>query len=371
MSIRIIEIADIEIRINYSWFVIFTLMTWSIAVNYLPTQYPKQSGAFYWGIGAVAAASLFLSVLVHELAHSFIAERNEIDIHSITLHFFGGVSETKEEAKTPETELKMASAGPLSSLLIGVSLLGIWLVFNPVVPLPINALLRYVSYVNIALSIFNSIPAFPMDGGRILRALIWMRSNDLLYSTKLATKASQVIGYGIMVFGLVSTIFGSPINGIWLLVISFFIQNSAKASLNETMISQALSGMKVEEIMTREVHTVEPDITLHELIENHFSQYKHRGFPVVAGDELVGIVTDQDVREVSKENRNKVRVKEVMNPANNLVTTRPDEEAADALTKMSKNDIGRMPVMQNNKLVGIVTRSDFTKTIKFKLQFKS
>ena len=371
MSLKVGKIAGIDIRLHYSWFVIFVLIAWSLAVGYLPDAYPNQSQGFYWTVGLVSSAFLFISVLVHEVFHSIVARRNNISVRGITLHFFGGVSEISEEVSSPSVELKMAAAGPLTSLVIGVVFLGLWLLIPSGFAIGVRATLQYAAYINIVLAFFNLIPAFPMDGGRVLRALFWMRSGSLLASTRRATQFSHFFSYLLMALGMFSFVFVSVFNGLWLLIIALFIKNSADASLNETMMVEALRNVRVEDIMTREVHTVEPDIAIQQLVDEHFIKYKHGGFPVLSGDRLVGIVTDQDVRQVPREQWGSAKVGDVMKPAVDLVTIKPDDTASDALLQMSKHDVGRLPVLDGGRLVGIITRSDITKTIRSKLQFRS
>jgi Zn-dependent protease len=371
LSVRVFKAGGIEVNLHYSWFVIFALITWSLAVNYLPGQYPEQTPLFYWVVSVTSAVSLFLSVLIHEVSHSLVARRGSVGVRRITLHFFGGVAEIEEEARTPEVEFKMAAAGPLSSLALAVILTVAWrLALYSDLTLGIRATLRYVSYINFMLAAFNMIPAFPMDGGRLLRAFLWKRSGNLLSSTKTATQVSQVFSYLLIFFGISNIILGSMFNGLWLLLIGLFIKRSSEANMDATLISESLEGVKVGDLMTREVHTVEPGITIQQLIDEHFMRYKHGGFPIVSEGRLLGLVTDHDVRQIGRELWNKVTVEDIMKPQKELITARPEDTASNALVLMSKWEVGRLPVMKNNHLVGIVTRSDITRAIQIRLQFK-
>ena len=267
MTLKVADLFGVQVRFHYSWFVIFALITWSLAAGYLPSQYPDQPTSFYWTVGAISAASLFLSVLVHEISHSVVARESGVGVRRITLHFFGGVAEIEEEARSPGVELKMAAAGPLSSLALAVILMVLWrLALAGGLPLGIRATLRYASYINFMLTGFNLIPAFPMDGGRILRSLLWRRSGDLLSSTRTATRVSQAFSYLFMALGLLEMMLYTVFSGMWIFVIGLFIKKSADASMNSTIISEALEGVRIEEIMTRDVHTVEPWITVQILV---------------------------------------------------------------------------------------------------------
>ena len=371
MSLKVGKIANIDIKLHFSWFIIFFLVTWSLAAGYLPSQYTGQSQFFYWGVGIMASTSLFLSVLVHEVFHSLVALRNKINVGSITLYFFGGVSEISEEAQTPSSELKMAAAGPLTSLALGFIFLAAWVIIPSDSLIWLSATLEYVAYINLILAAFNLLPAFPMDGGRVLRAFIWMRRGNIVSSTRTATQISRFFSYLIMALGLFSFIFLSSFSGLWLLIIGLFIRNSAEASLNETIIVEALGKINVEEIMAREVHTVEPGLSIQNVVDNYFTKYKHHGFPVVKGDDVIGLLCEHDIRRVPQENWDEVRIESVMTPKDRLITAKPKDKASEALILMSKHQIGRLPVMEQGRLVGIVTRSDINKTIKDRIQFRA
>ena len=371
MSVRIFKIGGVEVNFHYSWFVIFALITWSLAVNYLPGQYPEQTQLFYWVVSVTSATSLFLSVLIHEVSHSIVAQRGNVGVRRITLHFFGGVAEIEEEARTPEMEFKMAAAGPLSSLALAVILMAAWrIALASDLTLGIRATLRYASYINFMLAAFNMIPAFPMDGGRILRAFLWTRRGNLLSSTRTATRVSQAFSFLLMFLGISDIMLGSMFNGLWLLLVGLFIKRSSEANMDATLISEALEGVKVGDIMTREVHTVEPSITIQRLVDEYFMRYKHGGFPIVSEGRFLGLVTDHDVRQVGRERWDKVSVEDIMKPREELITMRTEDTASDALVLMSKWGVGRLPVMKNDQLIGIVTRSDITRAIQIRLQFK-
>ncbi len=363
MSLKVGKISGIEIRLHYSWFVIFALVTWSLATGYLPFEYSGQPEFFYWTVGAIAAGTLFLSVLVHEVAHSIVASRNKLAVPRITLFFFGGVSEISEEPKDASTELKMAASGPLSSLLIGITFVGAWFISMPVAPIGVKAILQYAGYINVLLAGFNMIPAFPMDGGRVLRALIWMRNGRFMAATRTATTVSHAFSYLFMAVGIVEMFFFSLFSGLWLLVIGLFVKGNADANLNQTVISQTLGNMRVKEIMTREVHSVGPDISIQQFVNSYMKEHKHRGFPVVSGGRLLGIVTDHDVRQVPVEYWDEKAVKDIMKPAEELVTVEPDDTASDAFMKMAREGVGRLPVLDGGNLVGIITRSDIVNVI--------
>lgn len=369
MSIKIGTIQGINIKLNYSWFIIFVLITWSLANGYLPSQYPDKSSNFYWFIGGASALLLYISILIHELAHSTIAIKRGLDIKNITLHFFGGVSQINEESSDPKTEAYMAAVGPLTSIVIGGILLLIDYIIGANLPDTVEAVLRYGGYVNVGLAFFNMIPAFPMDGGRVLRAIIWNRNKNLIKSTRIASNVSNVISIIFMLLGFYSMFTFGTLDGLWLVFIGLFINSASKMGLSQTIISEALGEKTVSSIMTREVRTVKPDLSIQELIEEWFSVYKHQGYPVMENDNVIGIITIEDVRNVDKNNRGSITVRDVMRSQEELVTVSPDDKASDALMKMASNNVGRLPVIENGRLVGIITRSDINKTIQLSTEF--
>ncbi|MCX6648079.1 MAG: site-2 protease family protein [Candidatus Bathyarchaeota archaeon] len=371
MSLKIGHLYGVEVRLHYTWFLIFAFLTWSLAWGYLPVGYPGQSDVFYWGVGAVSALMLFISVLIHEVAHSVVAQRYKIPVNSITLYFLGGVSEIAEEAHTPEAELRMAAAGPLTSIVLGVVFYAVFIFGGSLLPLAVVAVLEYAGYINIVLAAFNLIPAFPMDGGRVLRGVVWGRNKDILKSTRTVTNVSRFISYVFIAFGFLDTIFIGDFNGIWLLLIGLYVQSSAVASMNETRVTQALTGVTVGELMTKDVKTVEPDLTLQQLQDYALVPLKHHGFPVVKDGELLGIITDEDVRKVKPELWDEKHVRDIMRKTSELVSVKPEDAAVDALIKLAKAGIGRLPVIEGGKLVGIITRSDFAKAIQDRLKFRS
>jgi len=337
----------------------------------LPLNYPGQTDVFYWGVGAASAMMLFISVLIHEVAHSVVAQRYKIPVNSITLYFLGGVSEIAEEAHEPEAELRMAAAGPISSVVLGIVFTAVQIYFGRILPLAVSAVVLYAGYINITLALFNLIPAFPMDGGRVLRGIIWGNNRDVLKATRIVTGVSRLISFAFIGLGLTQILFYTDFSSIWLLFIGLFINSSAQASMNETRISQALTGVTVGEIMTHDVKTVDPDMTLQQVQDYALTPLKHHGFPVMKGGELFGIITDEDLRGVKPELWDEKKVSDIMKRTDVLIWARPEDAAVDAFIKMAKAGVGRLPVVDGGKLVGIITRSDFARVIQEKLQFRS
>jgi Zn-dependent protease/CBS domain-containing protein len=368
LSVKIGEVSGIAVRLHYTWFIVLALVSFSVATDILPVGYPGESTTFYWMVGVAAALSLFASVVVHEVAHSLVSQRLGIKVRSITLYFLGGVSEATREPGDPLGELLMAGAGPLSSLVIGLTTLGAYRLGSGSLPVSVIALLQYVSLMNISLAAFNMIPAYPMDGGRVLRAAVWKLRGNAVQATKIAVAISRTISFLFISGGILSIIFPIGINGFWLLILGFFLNSSAVEGLNETRLGEALAGVSVGDIMTQEVFTLDPEMSVQDSLEYGFWAQKHHGFPVVKDGEIIGILAESDVLAVPKEARPAKKVKEIMTPASKLVSASPEEPAMEALIRMSGAGIGRLPVTREGKLVGILSRSDYTKVIKEKFQ---
>ena len=364
MSVKLGNIMGIPVRIHYTLWLVFLLIAWSLAYSYMPNQYPGLSKLTYWTIGIVSAAILFASVLVHELSHSYIAKKNGLPIARITLFFFGGVSEMTEEPQDPKVEVKMAAAGPLMSFLIaGILGCGWYLSQMTMAPIAITAILGYGALINAILGLFNLLPAFPLDGGRVFRGSLWGRSGSLVGATRTATRISELLSMLMMIGGFVLIIIGDFVDGIWTVVLGWFIKSGAETSLRQTLVGETLGGVTVNDIMTTNVSTVLPDITVEQLVSDYFLVRRHGGYPVVREGKILGIVTLQSVRAIPKHMRSSTRVEEAMVHGEPVVPVKSTLSALDAMHRMARERVGRLLVVENGQLVGIVTRGDLMRTI--------
>ena len=330
----------------------------------MPHEYPGLGVVTYWAIGIVSAVILFVSILIHELSHSYIAIKNGLPIARITLFFFGGVSEITEEPQEPGLEVRMAAAGPLMSFLIAGVLGACWYIGELVkAPVPVIATLGYAALINGLLGAFNLLPAFPLDGGRVFRGSIWKHSNNLVAATRTATRVSEGFSLLMMFGGFVLIIFGDFIDGIWIVVLGWFIKSGAETSLKQTLVGEALTGVSVADIMTKNVLTVPPEITVQQLVSDYFLVHHHGGYPVVKDGQVLGLVTLQCVRNVPKEKREYETVQQAMIPCERAVVVKPIMSALDAMQNMARNKVGRVLVVDDGSLVGIATREDIVRTI--------
>ncbi|WP_455283927.1 site-2 protease family protein [[Eubacterium] cellulosolvens] len=371
MSVRIGKILGISIRIHYSLLLIFFLVVWSLAMGYMPQQYPDLSAASYWAIGVVSGLILFASVIIHEVCHSVVGRRFGVPIHRITLFFLGGAAEMTEEPKNASVEFKMALAGPLSSFGIAALLGGLWYISAATkLMTEVTAVLQYGAMINLILGGFNLLPAFPLDGGRVFRSILWWRKANLIKATRIATKVGVALSYVMMFGGFVMIVFGGFFNGLWIIFIGWFIKSGAEAGLSQTIISEALSGTTVEEIMSRDIVTVDYYLSLEELVNSYFLSKRFVGYPVLRDGALVGLVTVDRLKDVPRNLWGETSVGSVMKPLSELVVVEPETPASDAMYKMSKSGVGRILVMKGSELRGIVSSRDLSHLIKVKVELE-
>ena len=361
----------IPIRIHYTLWLVFLLIAWSLAYGYMPRQYPGLSELTYWTIGIASAIILFASVLIHELSHSYIAKKNGLPIARITLFFFGGVSEMTEEPQDARLEVRMAAAGPLMSFLIAGVLGAFWYLANySRAPIVITATVGYGALINAILGVFNLLPAFPLDGGRVFRGSLWAHSKNLISATRTATRISEILSLLMMLGGFVAIIIGDFVDGIWIVVLGWFIKSGAETSLQQTVLGETLSGVTVNSIMTRNVLTVPPDLALQQVVSDYFLVHPHGGYPVVSNGMILGLVTLQSVRTIPREQWATVTVRQAMVPYERTVMVQPTATVLDAMQKMGRERIGRILVVDGGRLLGIVTRGDIMKSVQTRQQLQ-
>ncbi|MDO8886913.1 site-2 protease family protein [Candidatus Oleimmundimicrobium sp.] len=320
-------------------------------------------------VSVVTTLLFFSSLLFHELCHSYIARLNSIPIRKITLFIFGGVAEMTKEPPTPAIELKMAIAGPLASLFLSGIFYGLFLLagfFN--FGLPVTVPLSYLALINLMLAIFNLVPGFPLDGGRIFRAILWFFLKDIKPATKIASLAGQGFAYLLILVGFLSVIQGI-IGGIWFILIGWFLNQAAQGGYRQIVLQKALSGVRVSEIMTGNVLTVVPSLTLDEIVNDYFLKHRFGRFPVVEDDKFFGVITIHDVKEIPREKWPFTKVSEILQFSKKPFTISPGNDAVHALMQMVKEEVGHLLVIdKKKKLVGIVTRTDIIRLIKVKTE---
>ena len=359
----------IPIHVHASWFVVFFFVTWSLATGYLPETLPGLSVPRYWGMGGIAALLLFLSVLLHELGHSYVALRYRIPIRQITLFIFGGMAHMGKEPPTPRAEFLIAMAGPLVSLILGVGCLGgvmaVDSLFSGSGLQGLVVLGGLLGMVNVQLGLFNLIPGFPLDGGRALRAGLWAWSKDFNRATSQAALVG--IGFGValgligavLMVGAWSGVLGDSIatNGGWLILIGAFLFSAALASRRQAAMQTSLASVTVRQAMVHQVVIVPPDMTVQDAVDQYFVAHGFGGFPVCEEGQVLGVVTVQDVQALPSALWSWRRVREIMRPASAAICIPPDWSVMQAMERMIQCGLDRLVVMENGAIVGLITRS--------------
>lgn len=366
-GIRLGRIRGIEVGFDYSWILIFLLVTWSLASAYFPQQYPGWSPALYWVIGVATSILFFSSIVAHELAHSFTALRFGIRVKSITLFLFGGVASILDEPERPRTEFLITIAGPASSYVIaGVS----WVLYTLLNPLsePLGALLFYLALINALVATFNLAPGFPLDGGRVLRAVLWHLGGSYRRATRWATYAGQALAFVLIALGALRAFSGELIGGIWYVFLGWFLYDAAKASYRQAVIRSVLADVTAERLARRDFATVEPQLSLQDLVEAHVFRRNQHAYPVTRHGELLGLICLHDIRGVDRGDWETTRVETAMTPYSELITVGPDESAAEALQRLSARDVQQVPLVEGRKLVGLIERADVIRYLQFSMQ---
>jgi Zn-dependent protease/CBS domain-containing protein len=374
------RIFGIQIHLDWSWFFIFVLITWNLA-SVFGEAHPEWDIVLRGGTAVIAALLFFASVLAHELAHSIVARAHGVPVRNITLMLFGGVANIQREPPSPKAEFLITIVGPITSILLGfffIMMAGITASINmemvqePTAVIaqlgPVPTLLLWLGPINLLLGVFNLIPGFPLDGGRILRATLWAVTGNLQRATRWAAGVGQIISLLLIVAGI-SMIFGATIpflgsgfiNGLWLAIIGWFLNNAAVQSYRQVVIEDVLEGVPIVNLMRTNPPTVSADITISTLVYEYIMNRDDHAFPVEVDGELVGLVTLEDVRAIGREQCDTTYVRDIMTPDSRLATLPATAEADEALHQLSQLDVSQMPVVENGRLVGLIRRRDIMK----------
>lgn len=357
-SLYLGSIAGIRIEVNFSWLIIFALMTFSLATLWFPQTVSGQPVALYWITAVVAVLLLFASVLAHELAHSIVAKSRGMPVKSITLFIFGGVSNIEREPQSPGAEFQMAFVGPLTSLIIGGVSLGLALILANITGVPplLTSLVGYLGWINLALGVFNLIPGFPMDGGRVLRSMIWKATGSLQRATQWAANIGQGIAYLMMLVGVWLFFAGFPLDGLWVGFIGLFLLYAAQSEINQMRLESSVAGVKVGDVMTA-TPVVSPYLSAQQFVDEHLLRTGQRAMPVVddvEGGRLLGIVTLRDVRRLPREQWATTPIGQIMTPLAQLKTVDASQPLAEALPLITQAGVNQLPVVRDGRLVGIL-----------------
>ncbi len=369
MSLQIFTIKKIPIKLHFTLIIVFFLISWTLATGFMPHYYPNLTTSQYWMMGIIGAMILFVSILLHELSHSLLSIRYGIHVNQIILFIFGGISEMKDETKEFKKEFKIAVVGPITSY----ALSGIfWILFILVSFLndnqqnignslsSVEGILLYGSRFNLIIGSFNLIPAFPLDGGRMLRAGLTKWKNDFDLATGIASKIGIAISFGIIGLGFIAILKGSFLSGFWLIIIGWFINSGAQTYLDQNELSTRVKGIKLREIMNINFIAVNPDLKISELIRDYFNVYWKSAFPVINDDKLlVGMITTDAITKKNRIENEDKKVSEMMIPVSELIVMSPDKEVNDALKQLFRKRMSRVFIEdKQSQLVGLVSKSD-------------
>ena len=350
------RVLGIPIELDYSWFLVFALVAWTLAAGYFPSEFANWPTAEYWLVGIATAIVFFLSVVLHELGHSIVARHYGIPVNSIKLFVFGGVSQIGTEPPSAKAEFVMAVAGPLVSFVLAGVLAGLSVTFASVAPL--LALTKYLAYINVVLGLFNLIPGFPLDGGRVFRAIVWGVTNSLRRATVIAGNLGRFIGFLFILFGVYQVLTGSFINGLWIGFIGWFLESAAMAQVQQQRLHDLLAGRKVSQAMSTNYTSVSPGMTLQTLVDHHVLGNGQRSFVVKEGNKVDGLLTLHDIKELPRAEWPTTTTIQAMIPLTDVKRLQPDEELWAAIEEMNQDGVNQLPVMTNGHIEGMLRRED-------------
>jgi Zn-dependent protease len=350
------RVLGIPIELDYSWFLIFALVAWTLASGYFPSELKNWPTAEYWIVGIATAIVFFLSVVLHELGHSIVARHYGIPVSSIKLFVFGGVSQIETEPPSAKAEFVMAVAGPLVSFVLAGVFAGLSAAFASVAPL--LALAKYLAYINAALGLFNLTPGFPLDGGRVFRAIVWGITHNLRRATVIAGTAGHFIGFLFILYGVYQVFSGNFINGLWIGFIGWFLENAAMSQLQQQSLHDLLAGRRVSQAMSTSYTSVPPDMMLQTLVDHHVLGNGQRSFVVKEGDQVDGLLTLHGIKGLPRAEWPTTTAAQAMIPLAQVKWIQPDEELWAAIEEMNHDGVNQLPVMTNGHIEGMLRRED-------------
>jgi len=369
--ITLFKMFGFAVRVDASWLIIAALIVWSLAAGVFPYQLPGLPIGTYWWMGIFGALGLFGSIIIHEFFHSIVARQCGLTMKGITLFVFGGVAEMEEEPPNPKAEFFVAIAGPLASVGLGFVFYVIGFVAQSSWPIEVLAVVGYLSSINWMLAAFNMIPAFPLDGGRVLRAALWQRSGNLVRATKTAAFTGSIFGALLMAGGIVQLLQGNFVGAVWWVLLGMFLRMLSQTSYQRVLMQSALQGEPVRRFMNPNVVAVKADITVQDLVDNYVYKYHRKMFPVVSdSQQLVGCVSTAQVKALARTEWSRHTVKEISQSCSPQNTITPDTDAAKAFSILSRNEDSPLLVVENGQLVAFVSPQDLLHFVSIKLELE-
>ena len=365
-QLKLGRIFGIQIGLHYSWLIIAFLVTLSLVGQFHATN-PQWGAGVIWATAIITALLFFAAIIAHELSHAAVAKARGLPVRSITLFALGGVAQIEKDAADPKTEFWMGIAGPISSVIIGLVSLALALALGwqpPTMPqTPLPAMLMWLGVINIALAIFNMIPGFPLDGGRVLRAIVWWMTGDAARATRIAAGVGQFVAFGFIFFGILRFFNGAGFGGLWLAFIGWFLLDAARASSAQLAITETLRGLLVADLMTRNYPRVNGRDNLQTLVDEHLLPTGQRCFIVEEKGNVAGIITPHEVKSIARARWPYTTIDEVMQPLERLHAVRSDSLVTDALETMGRADVNQLPVVNDGRLEGIISRGHILRTL--------
>ncbi|MGB4705038.1 MAG: site-2 protease family protein [Candidatus Saccharicenans sp.] len=365
-SWKVARISGIDIKIDSSWVVIFLLFTFSLSAYYFPQSFQAGQRLHYWLLGIMTSLLVFASVLFHELAHSLMAIRQGEKVEDITLFILGGVARISDEPGTPQKEFVMALSGPVSSFFLAFVFIMISYLVAPYSK-PFQVAAAYLGYINAILGGFNLLPGFPMDGGRVLRAIVWKATGDL----KKATRAASMVGQGIaffFIFAGVFQFFRGNLGGLWLALIGWFLHNASIQGYSQVLLKMSLQGLKASDLMSQDFQYVEADLPVESLVHDYVLRQRERVFLVKKGERLAGIVCLDDIKKYPRERWPELKVRDIMTPAEKLIYVTPYTSGDQVLERLATADVNQVPVMENGRVVGLICRNNLLQVMQLRAE---
>ncbi|TVQ34198.1 MAG: site-2 protease family protein [Phycisphaeraceae bacterium] len=367
-----LKVFGIPLRVDLSWLFIAVLITWSLGAHYFPIQHEGLETSTYWIMGFMGAMGLFLSILLHELGHAVTAQRYGMRIKGITLFIFGGVAELQDEPPSPIAEFAVAIAGPVVTLVIMVAcFFGAWAGGAMEAPVAITAVVAYLAFINGLLLVFNMIPAFPLDGGRVLRSALWAWKDDLRWATRFTSRLGGAFGIFLIALAVLSLLTGQIVAAVWWFLIGMFLRGAAGMSYQQLMMRQALEGEPISRFMSTDPVVVDPGMPIDRFVEDVVYRTHHKLYPVLESDgRLLGCITTRDVKETPREQWTSRTVGDAMTTCNGENTISPDEDAMKALSRMNGSQASRLMVVEGDRLVGVIALKDLLGFLNLKIELE-
>jgi len=370
---KLIKLFGFQVSADPSWFIVVALVTWSLAERYFPQAYPQLDRPTAWGMGVVGALLFFLSLVLHELSHALMARRYGLRIRGITLFIFGGVAEMTDEPPTAQAEFMVAIAGPIMSVLIAVVSFVVWAVGSQAAwPVAVVGVAQVMWWLNGVLMLLNLVPAFPLDGGRVLRSILWYWKGNLRWATRVTSAIGSAFGVALIALGVLLLIVppGDLIGGLWLGLIGLFLRNAARMSYQQLLLRRALEGESVARFMKTDPVVVPRAISIAELVENFIYKYHFKMFPVVDGDRLLGCVSTREVKAIPREEWDRQTVGAIIEKCSPENSVDPGTDAMQALAMMSRTGTSRLMVVDGDRLLGILALKDLLKFFSLKMELE-